>query len=157
MELGVSDRQESINLESRQEVMVPHRRQPAQHLRHTSGRASRAFHGGRRCRRTSYTRPTASRIPGPQPTTDRMRSGEDSAARCRSDTARGQSHTRTHGRRASTQILHGFCDTCSNQARSCHIKRCTVRDDTEARHNRNSAAAAVNRRHIHKPGTRWHR
>lgn len=123
----------------------------------TSGRASRAFHGGRRCRRTSYTRPTASRIPEPQPTTDRMRSGEDGAARCRSDTARGQSHTRTHGRRASTQILHGFCDTCANQARSRHIERCTVRDDTETRHNRNSAAAAVNRRHINKPGTRRHR
>lgn len=113
---------------------------------------SRAFHGGRRCRRTSYKRPTASRIPEPQPTTDRMRSGEDGAARCRSDTARGQSHTRTHGRRASTQILHGFCDSCANQARSRHIERCT-----ETRHNSNSAAAAVNRGHINEPGTRRHR
>lgn len=85
----------------------------------TSGRASRAFHGGRRCRRTSYTRPTASRIPEPQPTTDRMRSGEDGAARCRSDTARGQSHTRTHGRRASTQSFTVFVTPV--QTRLVHV------------------------------------
>lgn len=120
--------------------MVPHRRQPAQHLRAAvraglfTVAAAAAVH---------------SRIP--ENRQDEKRRGRRRAVPLRHST---WTTTHTDTRRASTQILRGFCDTCANQARSRHRVHS---DDTGTRHNRNRAAAAVTRRHINKPGTRRHR